>query len=250
MSNFNIETAKFLIDFAIDAYHDEENLSISSYGFKLVKFIDNKHTDTQGFIAKDENRIIIAFRGTSSLKDAITDISIVKVRYPKIPRWFFKPRIHKGFLHAYLSIKDEVLNILKEETKSKSFKIYCTGHSLGGALATIMALEIKKLLKIDPVLYTYGAPKVGNRWFVRHYNRRVKNSYRIVNDDDPVPQLPALSFTHVRNYVLIDDSKNIVINPRLIEIIEKSIEGIVHTLSGQSLKEHASKKYKELLDKI
>ncbi|MHA2171143.1 MAG: lipase family protein [Candidatus Kariarchaeaceae archaeon] len=250
MKHFSLDTAKLLINFAIEAYHNEDEISLDELGFSLVKYLNNTSTDTQGYIAKDETRLVIAFRGTSSLKDAMTDIQIGKVKYPKVRRWIFKPKTHKGFHHAYTSINRDAIEIIKNELSQAPYTVYCTGHSLGATLATLLALELKKSLKIDPILYTYGSPKIGNRWFRRHFNGKVKKSYRIVNDEDPVPQLPGLTYKHVNKYALIDDSDNLILNPSLFERMEKSIEGILYTLAGQSLKEHASKNYKTLLDRI
>jgi predicted lipase len=250
VKHFSLDTAKLLINFAIEAYHNEDTISLDELGFSLVKYLNNPNTDTQGYIAKDETRLVIAFRGTSSLKDAMTDIQIGKVKYPKVRRWIFKPKTHKGFHHAYTSINKDAIEIIKNELSQAPYTVYCTGHSLGATLASLFALELKKSLKINPILYTYGSPKIGNRWFKRHFNGKVEKSYRIVNDEDPVPQLPGLTYKHVNKYALIDDSDNLILNPSLFERMEKSIEGILYTLAGQSLKEHASKNYKTLLDRI
>ncbi|MHA2249187.1 MAG: lipase family protein [Candidatus Kariarchaeaceae archaeon] len=250
MKKFSLDTTKFLINLAIEAYHDEDTLAINQYGLNLVKYINNTETDTQGYIAKDDTRLIISFRGTSSVKDAMTDLAIGKVKYPKVRRWIFKPKVHRGFHKAYTSIRDEILSIVRDELSSHPMQVYCTGHSLGGSLAILMGHDLKKYEKIDPIVYTFGSPKVGNRWFAKSYNKKVKTSYRIVNEEDPVPQLPGFTYKHVNKYALIDDSDNIVINPSFIDRLEKSIDGILYTLAGQSLKEHASKNYKELLEKI
>jgi predicted lipase len=180
----------------------------------------------------------------------MTDVNIAKVKYPKVKRWFFKPKIHKGFHQAYQSVKNEALEIVEKELSKRLYSIYCTGHSLGGALATIMALDLRKKLRIPVVVYTYGSPKVGNRWFARFFNKNIKNSYRLVNEEDPFPQLPGLTYKHVKKYALIDDSHNIVVRPSFVERMEKTIDGILYTLAGQSMKEHASQNYKHLIDKV
>ncbi len=43
--------------------------------------------------------------------------------------------------------------------------MYVTGHSLGGALAQLFALNIEKNLKIKSTVYTYGQPRTGNRQY-------------------------------------------------------------------------------------
>lgn len=67
-----------------------------------------------------------------------------------------------------------------------------TGHSLGGAIAVHAALDLVSInLKVD-TLYTYGAPRVGDKkfaeWFVDF--SKIKSIYRITHARDPVPHLP------------------------------------------------------------
>lgn len=258
MAEFNLETAKLLIDFAIKSYKDEEELNLEESGFILVKYIDNQDSDTQGFIAKDENRIIISFRGTSSLHDAWTDVQISKLIFPSLKllrrifsiRSIFKSKAHEGFFNSYSSVRDELLEIIKDQLKEKDYHIYLTGHSLGGALATLAALDLQKETTAKISNYTFGAPKVGNKRFVKYYNKKVKDTFRVVNDEDPIPSIPGFSFKHVKNSALIDDRTTIRINPGIIERMEKGLEGLWNTISMQAVKEHSSNNYKLLLDGI
>ena len=56
-----------------------------------------------------------------------------------------------------------------------------TGHSLGGALATLAALEARRACpdttKLDISCYTFGAPRTGNHAFAREYNRAVPDTW-------------------------------------------------------------------------
>ncbi len=258
MIKFDLETAKFLVDFAIRAYNSEEELNLEELGFQLVKFIDNKNTDTQGFIAKDETRLIIAFRGTSSLKDAWTDIQISKKVFPSLGilsrifsiKSLLKAKAHEGFFRTYDSISDQVLDTIEKQLMEKDYKIFLTGHSLGGALATLASLDLRKSKKYEVTNYTFGAPKVGNKRFVKYYNKQVKDSYRVVNDEDPIPSIPGFTFKHVKNGALIDEKKTIKINPGILERMEKGLEGLWNTISLQAVKEHSSHNYKLLLNGI
>jgi len=71
--------------------------------------------------------------------------------------------IHPGFWNAYLS----VATIVRVQTqfllsKYRGSKIYVTGHSLGGALAQIAALDLKLFYGHVDGLYTFGQPRIGN----------------------------------------------------------------------------------------
>ncbi|WP_189597209.1 lipase family protein [Paenibacillus elgii] len=82
------------------------------------------------------------------------------------------------------------------------------GHSIGGSLVTLCALDLVYHTPFkQPVVYTFGAPKVGNPDFVRRFNRRMKHSTHIANRYDLVPLLPPsfdkTVYRHVRYHYLI-----------------------------------------------
>jgi len=63
-----------------------------------------------------------------------------------------------------------------------------TGHSLGGALATLAAYDIRKQLQasgkqdVEVMCYSFGAPRTGNHAFAADYNRVVPDTWSIIND--------------------------------------------------------------------
>ena len=55
----------------------------------------------------------------------------------------------------------------------RSMQVYCTGHSLGGAVASLAAFDIVRELQLPTEhvkVYTFGCPRLGNRAFVREYH--------------------------------------------------------------------------------
>jgi hypothetical protein len=62
----------------------------------------------------------------------------------------------------------------------------CAGHSLGGALATLAAMDIRKACPDEATLdiscYTFGAPRTGNHAFAYEYNELVPDTWGIIND--------------------------------------------------------------------
>src|SRR5262249_2029408 len=64
------------------------------------------------------------------------------------------------------------------------------GHSLGGALATLLALDVAVNGIFFATAYTYASPRVGDPQFVRTYNHAVPDTTRIANRLDAVPNLP------------------------------------------------------------
>ena len=62
---------------------------------------------------------------------------------------------------------DKVNSLTK---KYPSASIWVTGHSLGGAIANLAAVEIKQTFGKEITLYTFEAPRVGNKYFAKFFN--------------------------------------------------------------------------------
>lgn len=85
-----------------------------------------------------------------------------------------------------------IFSILQK--KFQNFDITFTGHSLGGALASLAAARTAKQgfrsgsqIKV----YTFGQPRVGNVQFARNFDAILPNTYRVVFRRDIVPHMPA-----------------------------------------------------------
>ncbi len=77
-------------------------------------------------------------------------------------------------------------------------KVYFTGHSLGGGIATFAAADFFSTYSLGEV-YTYGKPRVGNKKFVEWFNQNVK-AFRVVHNKDPVPRLPPKSVKSIFSF--------------------------------------------------
>lgn len=74
-----------------------------------------------------------------------------------------------------------------------AYTIVATGHSLGGAVATLAAAYLRAAgYSVD--LYTYGSPRVGNDYFANFVTAQTGAEYRVTHLDDPVPRLPPIIF--------------------------------------------------------
>lgn len=170
--------------------------------------INEPKTDTQCAILPEGTATTIVFRGSESSEDWETDFNTALERaqfdqkvirelivgpqdktYPYAGPSSSGALMHKGFVAAYFAVREQIHNYI---TNSAVTNIVATGHSLGGALATLCAVDIQYNFsdKVTIEAYTYGAPKVGNDGFRDSYNQRVPNSYRIVHGMDIVPELP------------------------------------------------------------
>ncbi|KAK9818196.1 hypothetical protein WJX72_008645 [[Myrmecia] bisecta] len=253
--------------------------------FAPVAYIMNEEADSEVWVYrnKEERQAVVAFRGTSSPRDMLTDMTLdmaafnpghrpdnkgpeelaaeeaqqaqqeqgdnatesmlaklpgVAQAMQRLPEMLGKPRsekaqagwgaatmllmrsadhnyiwVHRGFLQAYNSVHGRVLSMLDEmmdDGSEQPWHVFCTGHSMGGALATLCAFELAARDYPGPVpkpritMYSYGQPRVGNIPFAEEYDRLVPDSWRIKNANDIVTQVPSLlGYRHIGMEVLV-----------------------------------------------
>jgi hypothetical protein len=103
-----------------------------------------------------------------------------------------------GVATGTFSAKDAIKSYLD---KGAATTVTVCGHSLGGALATLLTLDVKLNTSCDaPAVYIYGSPRVGDHLFAGSYNPAINASYRIANRQDLIPKLPSilpLPYEHV-----------------------------------------------------
>lgn len=123
-------------------------------------------------------RVWIIIRGTFSVENVIQDFDYPKAYDPIIGAW-----VHRGFLQA-----TERLEPLIRSKIAAHARLYITGHSLGGAVALLLAIHLQRAGFFLGPVYTFGQPKVLAESTVVAY--RCLPVIRFVNDDDPVPFIP------------------------------------------------------------
>ncbi|MDB9568606.1 lipase family protein [Providencia rettgeri] len=142
--------------------------------------------DTQMFYVENDTQIIAAWRGTASVRDALTDATYRPIPCPKSILSAQNAKVHKGFLDAYQCVEKYFpVKIKRIDTNSKTKELFITGHSLGGALALLHASELRDN---NPLLYTYGSPRVFTGSGVNALAS--VNHFRHVNDADTVTSVP------------------------------------------------------------
>ena len=147
----------------------------------------------------DDGDIVVAFKGSSTPRDFLQDAKFTMRR----PDWSldaFPALIHAGFLEDFTAIAEAVIEQIQDcLAKHPHAQLYVTGHSLGGALAILGALEFHRQKLTVAGVYTFGQPRVGNSLFrVIHDLALRAVTYRIVNQNDLVPRTPGwlLGYRH------------------------------------------------------
>ncbi|MCJ1295019.1 hypothetical protein MMC34_006580 [Xylographa carneopallida] len=110
----------------------------------MMEFEDTILTDDTGFIAVDEKNkmIILAFRGSDSWSNWAVNLEIIRVA----TGWCDDCDVHDGYWRSWHEIKDKIIPLLdKAVQKHLNYRVVITGHSLGAAIATIAAAEIRMI---------------------------------------------------------------------------------------------------------
>ncbi|MDJ0599926.1 MAG: lipase family protein [Crocosphaera sp.] len=219
------------------------------------KFIQDLHKDddeitgTECFVAGDEKKIIVSFRGTqvSQKEDILTNINLGLTDGPL-------GKVHRGFYRGVNSVWEELLETINE-FQDRGQSLWFTGHSLGGALSHIVVAKlIDELDKPVHGLYTFGQPRVGNKTFARNFNIEFKSCYfRFVNNNDVVTRIPLRSmfYRHAGTFLYFDTDKVLHSDLHWWYLFVDSVEGILEEFGKiglDNLKDHSMSDYLEGLE--
>ncbi|CAM9374123.1 unnamed protein product, partial [Ectocarpus fasciculatus] len=199
-----------------------------SFGYEIIDSAFDSEYDTYCCIArcKSRNRIVVTFRGSACQKHwrgnfnfAQMPVDFTKLALPDLDRRDFLDVpdtlfqgtssescysitlhvMNVGFWSAYRVVRTFVHEVLRREMRrqadsdcpddARCRKVYFTGHSLGGALATLAAYDIAPC-PLTIGVYSFGSPKVGNWVLSQLYNQLIPDTFRVVVDGDVVCATP------------------------------------------------------------
>jgi hypothetical protein len=203
---YDISLARELQRASTASYCEAENLrgmrcdacqGLPGYNFlrkyvNTISFIESVSYSI--FISPAKQRVIFAFRGSHPFAQIGLELAqcagdrydIHNIPNAKSTSYFYtkyKNNLRGNFLN-------DVRSAIRDHP---GYSFYFTGHSLGGAFAALGALDVSLsniLAKNRIILYTFGAPREGNRELAQAINSHVGQHYRVVHRQDPVPRLP------------------------------------------------------------
>ncbi|KAH7396832.1 Alpha/Beta hydrolase protein [Phaeosphaeria sp. MPI-PUGE-AT-0046c] len=190
----------------------------------LTEFENSIATDVTGFIALDSTNklIVLSFRGSRSIRNWITNVV-----FPVVPTTICPTcAISKGFWSSWLEAQKNVLaTIAAAKAQHPDYKIVATGHSLGGALASIAAGVLRSQGNyVD--LYTYGAPKIGLESVAQYLSSTTLGAtYRVTHKYDPVPKLPPafLGYRHISPEYYVTSGNQVAFSPSDIKVLQGTV---------------------------
>ena len=157
--------------------------------------VADPRTNARALVSLDaDGDVIAAFKGSSSPRDFLQDAKFLL--RPAGGNLAADAFVHAGFLEDFRAIASATLDQLRAQLAAHTrARLYLTGHSLGGALATLIALECRRRHVSVAGVYTFGQPRTGNIAFHAIYNSLLYDyTYRLVHQNDLVPRTPSWLF--------------------------------------------------------
>jgi DNA-binding transcriptional MerR regulator len=206
ISAIDIHTARFLADLCEKAYLSAQALqemlmqassdSLEQLDFEADKdFFSDHSAGIYCFLASSRNgdTLYLCFRGTDGYGSLTTDLRGIRTA-----RWSVNGQrlmVGHGFLTAYQKVNRRIIaRIIERQAIVPKTLLYIAGHSLGGALAMIAAVDLGSqlgaLLFQQVAICTFAAPYAGNYNFSAFYNhfvqRNIFSSVHFVSGRDPI----------------------------------------------------------------
>lgn len=182
-----ISRISYLQPHAVEAY-------IPRLGLRLERFADRE--GAQAYIFGSDRDVVVACRGTepNDWNDVKADVNAVMVLAETVGR------VHRGFKQEVDDLWPQLEQVIATDPRN----LWFTGHSLGGAMATISAGRcfLAHIPATPKAVYTFGAPRVGTRRYINYVDVDVT---RWVNNNDIVPRVPPtwLGYRHTgRRYYI------------------------------------------------
>jgi pimeloyl-ACP methyl ester carboxylesterase len=161
-----------------------------------------------GFNRNGSRQVVIATRGTRaehSKADILTDL------HGSLASFGAFGRVHTGFKNTFDSLQ---AGLARDDSRIMDADVvHCVGHSLGGAVATLVAASFSARGKAVK-LYTFGCPRVGAYGAQAAMERSLgkENVYRVSHDLDPVTMVGPFPFGHL-NGAPTDENNMMVLSP-------------------------------------
>jgi len=177
-------------------------------------FKNDKQLNGMIMYDKKTNRLYIVFKGSSSIKDFIHDLKTQPYDYSKLP-YLSSIKSEEGYAMGHSGfaqvIKYDVMRIISMllwfNTKYSPSEIIITGHSLGGALSTVLGLCLGYGIRNNEIpkpsapihVVTFGAPMMFSDYLRNKFNELLDLDIitfdRVTNSMDVVVGIPPV-FSH------------------------------------------------------
>jgi len=209
-SSFDIALAKTSVFLSASIYCNSSYFNVmdlknASADMRVLSIVEDTPSDTVSFISGSlsQRRIYIVFKGSSSYYNFETDAEILLIDYPCPAK---NCKVHMGFFKTYSTVKSRIFTELASilsKPEYVGFQVVVTGHSLGAALATLLAVDLSLLDNpaMIPILMNFGSPRVGETNWASYASAVIAARNRVTHHKDEVPHMPTtyspFDYTHI-----------------------------------------------------
>ncbi|KAG8471130.1 hypothetical protein KFE25_009551 [Diacronema lutheri] len=164
-------------------------------GFAVRRQFYGNASSMQGYVASGAGLVVVSFRGSVEYLSYWIDLEEYRTApYPDCDACL----VHSGFLSAWEDVRADVLSGVRDALRAQpDAALVVVGHSLGGAVAVIAALQLAKADGAKPpaAVFTFGEPRIGNAAFALFYEAAAAHwaTWRVTHEHDLVPHLPPRS---------------------------------------------------------
>jgi len=248
---YSLANAYWLAQASNIAYAEKDRIQPEAAKLGLDRFEFLSKDDTEGFVAANERIIVVAFRGTEAthLQDILSDVRIHKVAGPF-------GVMHRGFLRGFELVKDDMFAAIgRFRNADRPQSLWCTGHSLGAALAVVAVATLLENGQTVDGLYNFGQPRVGDQVFADEFNRRFAGRhFRFVNNNDTVTRVPPREFgyRHTGELRYIDTEGAIQNDIHFWQLFLDRVKGRIEDFlkpGTDGVKDHSMRLYVEHIEK-
>ncbi len=201
----------------------------------------------QAALIEHQEYLCMVFRGTNEPVDWLDNMNIFR-------KDVLFGEFHRGFWRSVKDVWDVIYPRYQELRKTKKRPLFLTGHSLGGAMATIAAARFIHQDMPFTAVYTFGQPRVMNRVGARIYNMEAgRRHHRFQNNEDIVTRAPArlAGYSHVGQCFYIDSDGKIHDDTgwwfRFLDTIEGAVENLLKLQRVGLIKDHDVQKYLKIV---
>lgn len=181
-------------------------------GDSLYIDAEDESSTARAYIVENSRSVIIAFRGSGVKNaDGSTDVgrtmdsAVTDLRISLESNRLFPGKVHEGFCSDYFQLREQIFERLNSANLRKK-TLYVTGFSLGAALGMLCAYDLKQNFEIkgayvikngtktpqdvDPQVFLFAPPSVGNHEFTRRAQNNIPNIFRFAHEHDVIAQIP------------------------------------------------------------
>jgi hypothetical protein len=167
-----------------------------------------------GFVVREEatGSVIVCIRGTQTPREWLANFTAVPNQFDLVKNFGL---VHLGFERMHRSVRQSIQVGLA--SVDAATRITVLGHSLGGAMAVLAAVDIKRNFgKTNVDVCTFGSPRVGKIGFRKNFNKEIRQCFRLVNQFDVVPRVPSVitGWNHTGEEIEVDGN---VENPHSLD---------------------------------